>query len=78
MKKKGYSARGLFGQINHYDAHGKKIGESRPGFLGGMNHYDNAELDYAASDTPGAFAPHFPMGVSPPAELGRECNSLHN
>ena len=22
--------------------------------------------------------PHFPMGVSPPAELGRECNSLHN
>ena len=57
MKKKGYSERGLFGQINHYDAHGKKIGESRPGFLGGMNHYDNAELDYAASDTPGAFAP---------------------
>ena len=57
MKKKGYSTRGLFGQINHYDAHGKKIGESRPGFLGGMNHYNNAELDYAASDTPGAFAP---------------------
>ena len=41
MKKKGYSERGLFGQINHYDAHGKKIGVSRPGFLGGMNHYDS-------------------------------------
>lgn len=32
--KKGYSSRGLFGNINHYDEHGKKIRESRPGLFG--------------------------------------------
>ena len=40
MAKKGYSAPGFWGQINHYDENGKKIGESRPGFFGEMNHYD--------------------------------------
>ena len=29
MGKKGYSRRGFFGDIIHYDANGKKIGESR-------------------------------------------------
>lgn len=38
--KKGYSSRGLFGNINHYDEHGKKIGESRPGLFGGYTNYD--------------------------------------
>lgn len=39
-KKEGYSRRGFFGEIKHYDANGRKIGESRPGFFGGMNNYD--------------------------------------
>ncbi len=38
-KKEGYSSKGLFGNINHYDSHGHKIGESRPGLFGGINHY---------------------------------------
>lgn len=41
MSKKGYSRPGLFGNINHYDATGKKIGESRPSLFGGFNHYDD-------------------------------------
>ena len=40
MKKSGYSRKGLFGAIIHYDENGNKIGESRPGFFGGMNNYD--------------------------------------
>ena len=40
-RKDGYSRRGLFENINHYDANGRKIGESRPGLLGDWNHYDN-------------------------------------
>lgn len=40
-RKDGYSRRGLFGNINHYDANGRKIGESRPGLFGEINHYDN-------------------------------------
>ena len=39
-KKEGYSRKGIFGNINHYDASGRKVGESRPGIFGGMNHYD--------------------------------------
>ena len=39
-KKEGYSRRGFFGEIKHYDANGRKIGESRPGFFGCMNNYD--------------------------------------
>ena len=38
--KKGYSAPGLFGQINHYDEKGRKVGESRPGLFGGFTEYD--------------------------------------
>ena len=33
MKKAGYSRKGLFGKIIHYDACGKMIGYSKPGFL---------------------------------------------
>ena len=40
-KNEGYSRKGFFGQINHYDSSGRKIGESRPGLFGGMNHYDS-------------------------------------
>ena len=40
MAKKGYSTRGFFGTVNHYDKNGKKIGSSSPGFFGGTNHYD--------------------------------------
>ena len=40
-RKDGYSRRGLFGNINHYDANGRKIGESRSGLFGDWNHYDN-------------------------------------
>ena len=39
-KKEGYSRKGFFGTINHYDSNGRKIGESRPSFWGGMNNYD--------------------------------------
>ena len=41
MANKGRSTPGLFGTINHYDEHGKKIGRSEPGFFGGYNHYDS-------------------------------------
>ena len=40
MSKGGYSKKGLFGNVTHYDSKGKKIGESRPGIFGGMNNYD--------------------------------------
>ena len=29
-RKEGYSRKGFFGEIKHYDANGHKIGESRP------------------------------------------------
>lgn len=35
MSKDGYSRKGLFGDIIHYDNNGKKVGESRPGLFGG-------------------------------------------
>ncbi len=38
--KKGYSRKGLFGTVIHYDSNGKKIDESRQGLFG-MNYYDN-------------------------------------
>lgn len=40
MRKEGHSSRGFFGNINHYDASGRKIGESRRNFWGGMTNYD--------------------------------------
>ena len=54
MSKKGYSQRGLFGDINHYDANGKKIGESRPGLFGGYTNYDANGKKTGHSD-PGFF-----------------------
>lgn len=39
-KKEGYSRKGLFGEIKHYDANGRKVGESRPNILGGYRNYD--------------------------------------
>ena len=54
MSKKGYSQRGLFGDINHYDANGKKIGESRPGIFGGYTNYDAKGNKVGHSD-PGFF-----------------------
>lgn len=40
MSKTGYSRKGLFGTISHYDKNGKKVGESRSGLFGGYNNYD--------------------------------------
>ena len=40
-KKEGYSRKGFLGNINHYDANGRKVGESRQGFFCGINHYDD-------------------------------------
>ena len=40
MADKGRSERGFFGDIIHYDEHGKKIGISSPSLFGGYNHYD--------------------------------------
>lgn len=40
MANKGRSERGLFGTINHYDEHGKKVGRSEPGLFGGYTNYD--------------------------------------
>ena len=40
MSKNGYSRKGAFGQINHYDENGHKVGESWPSLFGGMNEYD--------------------------------------
>lgn len=54
MSKKGYSQRGLFGNINHYDEHGKKTGESRPGMFGGYTNYDANGKKVGHSD-PGLF-----------------------
>lgn len=54
MSKKGYSQRGLFGDINHYDENGKKIGESRPGLFGGYTNYDAKGNKVGRSD-PGLF-----------------------
>lgn len=54
MAKKGHSEPGLFGSINHYDEHGKKIGHSDPGLFGGYNHYDSKGHKTGHSD-PGLF-----------------------
>lgn len=40
-KKSFKIRRGIFGEIKHYDADGRKISESRPGIFGGWNHYDD-------------------------------------
>lgn len=40
MGNKGYSRQGFFGDIYHYDEHGRKTGTSRPGMFGGYTNYD--------------------------------------
>ena len=54
MSKKGYSQKDFFGNINHYDEHGKKIGESHPGLFGGYTNYDAQGKKTGHSD-PGFF-----------------------
>ena len=54
MSKKGRSEPGLFGTINHYDEHGKKIGRSEPGMFGGYTNYDAKGRKVGHSD-PGFF-----------------------
>lgn len=38
-QKTGYSRKGLFGTVSHYDAKGRKTGESRRGLFGDYNNY---------------------------------------
>lgn len=40
-RKDGYSRRGIFGGINHYDENGRKTGHSSRGIFGGWDHYDD-------------------------------------
>ena len=54
MANKGRSEPGLFGTINHYDEHGRKIGHSDPGLFGGYNNYDANGRKIGHSD-PGLF-----------------------
>ena len=54
MGNKGHSERGLFGDIHHYDEHGKKTGTSRPGLFGGYTNYDAKGNKVGHSD-PGLF-----------------------
>lgn len=54
MSKKGYSREGLFGDLTHYDEHGKKIGESHPGLFGGYTNYD-AKGNKTGHSDPGLF-----------------------
>ena len=42
MSRKGYSRRGLFGEIYHYDENGNRCGTSRPGFFGSYTNYDES------------------------------------
>ena len=54
MANKGRSERGMFGTINHYDEHGKKVGRSEPGLFGGYTNYDAKGNKVGHSD-PGFF-----------------------
>ena len=54
MANKGKSVPGLFGTINHYDEHGRKIGRSEPGIFGGYTNYDANGRKTGHSD-PGLF-----------------------
>lgn len=54
MANKGRSEPGLFGTINHYDEHGKKVGRSEPGLFGGYTNYDSKGNKVGHSD-PGLF-----------------------
>lgn len=50
MGNKGHSERGIFGDIHHYDEHGKKIGTSTPGLFGGYTNYDAKGKKVGRSD----------------------------
>jgi len=50
MANKGRSERGLFGDIYHYNEHGKKIGHSEPNFFGGYTNYDSNGKKIGHSD----------------------------
>lgn len=54
MSKKGYSRPGLFGDIHHYDANGRKTGTSKPGMFGGYTNYD-ANGHKTGHSNPGVF-----------------------
>lgn len=50
MRKKGYSRQGFFGDIHHYDEHGRKIGTSKPRVFGGYTNYDARWREVGRSD----------------------------
>lgn len=54
MGNKGRSEVGLFGTVNHYDEHGKKVGRSEPGLFGGYTNYDASGKKVGHTD-PGLF-----------------------
>lgn len=54
MSKGGYSRKGLFGTVKHYDSKGHLVGESRPGMFGSTKHYD-ASGKQVGSSRPGMF-----------------------
>lgn len=54
MSRKGYSRRGLFGDIHHYDENGHKTGTSRPGLFGNYTNY-NEYGDKVGHSRPGIF-----------------------
>lgn len=54
MANKGYSRRGMFGDIHHYDEKGRKVGTSRPGLFGGYTNYD-VKGKRTGHSTPGLF-----------------------
>lgn len=47
---KGYSRENFWGDIEHFDEHGKKIGESRENFFGGYTNYDAKGNKIGTSD----------------------------
>lgn len=54
MSKKGYSRKGLFGDIHHYNERGHKVGTSRPRIFGGYTNYD-AHGNKTGHSAPGLF-----------------------
>lgn len=50
MGDKGRSEPGLFGRVDHYDEHGKKVGHTERGMFGGYNHYDSGGNKVGHSD----------------------------
>ena len=50
MSNDGYSQRGFFGEIIHFDSDGNKIGESRPNLFGGYTNYDSEDNEAGHSE----------------------------